>query len=105
MFSGSYAGYIVITLIFTGIGMYLSNKLRRKFQHYQQFSLGNGMSGREVAETMLSHYGIHDVKIVEGQGTLTDHYNPMSKTVSLSPDVYRGRNVSAANAFQPQITT
>ncbi len=96
MFSGSYAGYIVITLIFTGIGMYLSNKLRRKFQYYQQFSLGNGMSGREVAETMLRHYGIHDVKIVEGRGTLTDHYNPISKTVSLSPDVYRGRNVSAA---------
>jgi len=89
-------GYIVITLIFSGVGMYLSNRLKSKFQHYQQFSLGNGMSGREVAETMLRHYGIEDVKIVEGRGTLTDHYNPLNKTVSLSPDVYQGRNVSAA---------
>ncbi len=96
MFSGAYLGYIVITLIFSGVGMYLSNTLRRKFHHYQQFSLGNGMSGREVAEAMLRHYGIHDVKIEEGRGTLTDHYNPISKTVSLSPDVYNGRNVSAA---------
>lgn len=96
MFSGAYAGYMVITLVFTGLGMYLSNTLKRKFKHYQKFSLGNGLSGYEVAEAMLRHYNIHDVKIVEGRGTLTDHYNPISKTVSLSPDVYRGRNVSAA---------
>lgn len=96
MFSGAYAGYIIITLIFTGAGMYLSGTLKRKFAHYQKISLGNGLSGGEVAEAMLRHYGIHDVKIVEGRGTLTDHYNPVNKTVSLSPDVYRGRNVSAA---------
>ena len=96
MFSGSYAGYMIITLIFTGLGMYVTNKLRHKFKHYQQFNLGNGMSGQEVAEAMLRHYGIHDVKIVEGRGTLTDHYNPLKKTVSLSPDVFRGRNISAA---------
>ena len=44
----------------------------------------------------MRHYGIRDVKIVEGRGRLTDHYNPVTRTVSLSPEVYRGRNVAAA---------
>lgn len=89
-------GYIVITVVFSLIGMYVSNTLRSKFNHYSKFRTTSGMNGKEVAEAMLRHYGIHDVKIVEGRGTLTDHYNPLSKTVSLSPDVYNGRNVSAA---------
>ncbi|MEL7121975.1 MAG: zinc metallopeptidase [Bacteroidota bacterium] len=89
-------GYFIITIIFAGIGMFVSNRLRSKFSYYRQFTLGNGMSGREVAERMLRHYGIYDVNIVEGRGTLTDHYNPLTKTVSLSPDVYHGRHVSAA---------
>jgi Zn-dependent membrane protease YugP len=58
--------------------------------------MSNGMSGEEIAQAMLRHYGIYDVKIVEGQGFLSDHYNPATKTVSLSPAVFRGRNVSAA---------
>ena len=45
---------------------------------------------------MLKYYHIHDVQVVQGQGMLTDHYNPKTKTVSLSPDVYNGRNISAA---------
>ena len=56
----------------------------------------SGLTGKEVAEDMLKYYNIHDVRVVQGQGMLTDHYNPKTKTVSLSPDVYNGRNVSAA---------
>lgn len=89
-------GYLVITGVFSLIGMYISSTLRKKFTHYAQYRTSSGMSGMEVAEAMLRHFGIHDVKIVEGRGTLTDHYNPVSKTVSLSPDVYHGRNISAA---------
>jgi hypothetical protein len=93
---GGYLGYIVITGIFSLIGMVLSQRLKSKFAHYSQEPLRNGASGREVAMAMLSHYGIRDVQIVEGEGMLTDHYNPMTKTVSLSPEVYHGRNVAAA---------
>ena len=39
------------------------------------------MSGKDIAEAMLAHYGIHDVKIVAGKGSLTDHYNPLTKTI------------------------
>jgi len=94
--SGIYLGFMVITGIFSFIGMIVSNRLKSKFKHYSQVSLRNGMSGREVAEAMLQHYGIHDVRIQEGKGFLSDHYNPANKVVNLSPEVYRGRHVSAA---------
>lgn len=94
--SGIYLGFMVITGIFSFIGMLVSNRLKSKFKHYSQVSLRNGMSGREVAEAMLQHYGIHDVRIQEGKGFLSDHYNPAKKVINLSPDVYRGRHVSAA---------
>jgi Zn-dependent membrane protease YugP len=78
------------------IGMFVSGKLKSKFAHYAQFGLRANMTGAEVAADMLRHYGINDVKITMGQGFLSDHYNPMTKTVNLSPDVYEGRSISAA---------
>lgn len=89
-------GYFIIAGVFSVIGMIISGRLRSKFSYYSQMPVRSGMSGAEIAESMLRHYGIRDVKIVEGQGFLSDHYNPLSKTVSLSPDVYHGRSVAAA---------
>jgi len=89
-------GYFVIIGIFSVIGMIISGRLRSKFAHYSKVPIRAGMSGAEIAQQMLRHYGISDVKIVQGQGFLTDHYNPASKTVSLSPDVFNGRSVAAA---------
>lgn len=87
---------ILISIVFTVIGMILSGILRSKFNRYSQVPLTNGMSGADVAATMLRHYGIHDVEITHVDGQLTDHYNPVTKTVNLSQDVYHGRNVAAA---------
>lgn len=89
-------GYYVILGVFTVIGMLVSSRLKNKFAHYSQIPVRSGLSGKEMAEKMLSHYGVRDVQIVEGQGFLTDHYNPQTKTVSLSPDVYHGNTVAAA---------
>lgn len=96
MFTGGYMIYFVITIVFSVIGMGVQQRLRSKFRQYSGVPLSNGRSGAEVAEAMLQHYGIRDVRIVEGQGFLTDHYNPGTKTVSLSPGVFRGRNIAAA---------
>lgn len=96
MFSGPYMIYILLTGVFSLIGAAVSNRLRSKFAHYSRIPLSNGMSGREVAQTMLDHYGIRDVQITQGKGFLTDHYNPLKKMVTLSPEVYNGRNISAA---------
>jgi Zn-dependent membrane protease YugP len=54
------------------------------------------MSGAEIAEKMLHDHGIFDVKVISTPGRLTDHYNPMDKTVNLSEAVYNQRNAAAA---------
>ena len=80
----------------TVAGMMISGRLKGKFKKYSQVPISTGQSGAEVARTMLRHYGISDVQIKEGRGFLSDHYNPMNKTVTLSPEVYRGRSVASA---------
>ena len=89
-------GYYLIIGLATVAGMVISGRLKGKFKKYSQVRLSNGMSGAEVAREMLRHYEIDDVNIKEGRGFLTDHYNPLKKTISLSPEVFRGRNVAAA---------
>ncbi len=74
----------------------VSNKLKSKFKHYSKVHLRNGMSGAEIAEKMLADHGIRDVKVVSTAGMLTDHYNPVNKTVNLSESVYNQRNAASA---------
>src|SRR5512140_3100894 len=90
---------ILIWIIFIGfmiLSWIVSMVLKSKFSKYSKIPLDNGMSGREVAERMLRDNGITDVRILSVEGQLTDHYNPADKTVNLSPEVYTGRNISAA---------
>ncbi len=89
-------GYMIIMGVFTVAGMILSGRLKSVFNKYSQYKTSSNMTGKEVAEAMLSHYGIHDVKIVPGKGSLTDHYNPQTKTIALSEPVYNSRSISAA---------
>lgn len=58
--------------------------------------LSNGMTGRDVAEKMLHDNGIYDVRVTSTPGSLTDHYNPVNKTVNLSEGVYGSCSVAAA---------
>jgi len=87
---------LVITLVFMGIGMLVSSRLKSKFAHYSKENLISRLSGKEVAEKMLKDNGIYDVKVLSVEGQLTDHYNPVNKTVNLSHDVYYGQHVAAA---------
>lgn len=89
-------GVLFIGIIFMIIGWAVSSKLKNKFRKYSQIGLMSGMSGREIAEKMLKDNGIYDVKVTSVEGELTDHYNPATKTVNLSPDVYHGRSAAAA---------
>ena len=78
------------------LGFIVSSRLKSKFKEYSQTTLGNGMSGKEIAEKMLNDNGIYDVNVVSVEGMLTDHYNPVNKTVNLSHDVFYGRSAAAA---------
>jgi len=86
----------IVSMVFLGISFLVSAILKSKFTKYSKIALGNGMTGREIAEKMLRENGIYDVKVTSVQGFLSDHYNPVNKTVNLSPDVYNGASISAA---------
>jgi Zn-dependent membrane protease YugP len=86
----------IIFIAFMILSWIVSLVLKSKFKKYAKIPLDNGMSGREVAERMLRDQGISGVRVECVQGQLTDHYNPVDKTINLSPDVYNGRNISAA---------
>lgn len=87
---------LIIGLVFMGLGMLASFVLKSKFAKYSKMPSQRGMTGREIAEKMLADSGIHDVRVICVQGQLTDHYNPMNKTVNLSEAVYHGANAAAA---------
>jgi Zn-dependent membrane protease YugP len=89
-------GIMAISVIFMLLGMLVQFRLKSKFSKYTKVPTSRNMSGKEIAEKMLRDNGIYDVQVVSVPGFLTDHYDPTKKTVNLSPDVYEGRNVSAA---------
>jgi Zn-dependent membrane protease YugP len=88
--------YLIIGFIVMLLSLWVSNRLKKKFNFYSQVRLQNNMSGVEIAAKMLADHGISDVKITHVQGQLTDHYNPVNKTVNLSESVYHERNAAAA---------
>lgn len=88
--------YFIIIGAIALMSWMVSAKLKSKFDQYSKVHLRNGMSGAEIAEKMLADHGIYDVKVISTPGRLTDHYNPMDKTVNLSEAVYNQRNAAAA---------
>ncbi len=76
------------------VSMLISSMLKRRFNEYSQIPLR--MTGAQIAEKMLRDNGITDVRVVSVPGQLTDHYDPMKKTVNLSEPVYHMNSVAAA---------
>src|SRR5271168_5404432 len=69
--------------------------LKSVFARASQVPIASGLTGAQTADRILQSAGIHDVEIVEGEGFLGDHYDPMNKRLVLSPENYEG--TSAAN--------
>jgi len=89
MYIAFFIGLMILSLI-------VSQVLKSKFKKYSAVPIGNGYTGKDIAEKMLRDNSIYDVQVISVEGQLTDHYNPESKTVNLSPDVYQNSSVSAA---------
>ncbi|MEM7383219.1 MAG: zinc metallopeptidase [Bacteroidota bacterium] len=83
---------IVVLLISLAVSFVLSRKMAR----YAQTGLRSGLTGAEVAAWMLRKHGIEDVQVTCTDGHLTDHYNPLNKTVNLSNAVYHQKSAAAA---------
>lgn len=76
------------------LSLIIQQMLKSRFNRYSK--VGINLSGAEIARKMLADNGIHDVEVTCFPGTLTDHYNPSTKTVNLSEAVYGQRNIAAA---------
>ncbi len=88
--------YLILAGLIMLVSWLVSNRLKNKFEKYSKLQLRNGMSGQEIAEKMLADHGITDVRVISVEGQLTDHYNPVDKTVNLSEAVFNQRNAAAA---------
>lgn len=86
----------IIFGVFMLISWLIGMQLKSKFKAYSKIPVNNYLSGKDVAEKMLRENGIMDVKVISVPGSLTDHYNPLTKTVNLSPEVYSGQSVASA---------
>lgn len=86
--------YLIITIGTMLVSRWVGTMLQRRFTEYSQ--LPTGVSGAQVAMQMLRDHGISDVEVISTPGQLTDHYNPLKKTVNLSDVVFHQSNVAAA---------
>lgn len=86
----------IVFIALTIISMLVSGRVETKFKKYANIPTEGRLTGREVAEMMLADHDIRNVQINMVQGVLTDHYNPTTRTLNLSPAVYNGTSVAAA---------
>lgn len=86
--------YLVILGVTFLASILISGMLKRRFAEYSQIPLR--LTGGQIAEAMLRQNGITDVRVISVAGQLTDHYDPVSKTVNLSEPVYQVNSVAAA---------
>lgn len=93
-----YLDHNILLLISVGVFIFsiiVQMLLTSKMKKYAQQDVSSGKSGAEVARQMLDDNDIYDVEIREVDGFLSDHYNPLNKTLNLSSEIYHGRNVGA----------
>jgi Zn-dependent membrane protease YugP len=88
----------MLWLLIMGVTFVLSlgamGYLKSVYARTSKIPIASGLTGAETAARILQWAGIHDVKIIEGQGVLTDHYNPLNKTLVLSPDNFSGSSAA-----------
>lgn len=88
--------YIVIILVSLALSGFASMMVKSKFKKGSKIRIASGLSGRDVAKRVLESAGISDVNIIKNDGFLSDYYNPMTKTLALSPEVHDGYSASSA---------
>ncbi len=77
------------------LSLWASFRTRSAFNKYSKVPAMSGMSGAQAAQVLLDRAGIQDVKVTPTHGMLSDHYNPVTKTLALSEGVYASRSVAA----------
>jgi Zn-dependent membrane protease YugP len=87
--------YVILTLPALIFSIWAQFKVKSTFHRYSKVGVRSGLTGAEAAARVVAASGLSGVKIERHQGFLSDHYDPRSKTLRLSPEVYDGRSVSS----------
>ena len=88
----------LVWILFIGIAIAsyaVSAMLQSRFKKYSRIPIRNGMTGKDVSETMLQQNGIYNVNVISTRGHLTDHFNPANMTINLSEPVFGSNSVAA----------
>jgi hypothetical protein len=103
MYFGGYGLYLLISLPALILGLYAQAKVQGSFSKYSKVRTNNGMTGAEVARQILDTNNLQDVKIEQTRGTLSDHYDPRSKTLRLSQSVFGTPSIAAAGVAAHEV--
>lgn len=95
--------YLLFALPGMLLAMWAQWRVKSTFSHYSQITTRRGWTGAQIAQAILDVHGIRNVRIEPVQGFLSDHYDPTSRTLRLSPDVYQGRSVAAAGVAAHEV--
>ncbi|MGG5253810.1 zinc metallopeptidase [Neobacillus sp. SM06] len=88
--------YLIYFAIIILIPLWAQARVKSAFAKYSRVPSSRQLRGAEVAREILNANGLYHVSIEEGRGFLSDHYDPRSKTVRLSPEIYHGHSIAAA---------
>lgn len=78
------------------LGLWARSRVKGAFNKFSKVRTARGVTGAQVARMLLDSEGLHDVQIEESKGRLSDHYDPRSRVLRLSPEVYHTPSVAAA---------
>lgn len=93
---GGYGLYLLVSLPALLLGLWAQAKVQGAFKKYSKVRTYTGLNGSEIARRMLDSHGLNQVKIEQARGYLSDHYDPRSKTLRLSPQVFQSPSVASA---------
>jgi hypothetical protein len=95
MFFPFYDPTFIILIPALLISAYAQYKVKSTFNKYLDVVASQGYTGAEVARDILKRKNLNDVSVEQTQGSLSDHYDPKSKMVRLSPEVYQGKSIAS----------
>jgi hypothetical protein len=87
--------FLIAFIVPMVIGLWAQHKVKSTFAKNLEVPASHGMTGAQVARRVLDANGLNEVPIEETPGTLSDHYDPRSRSVHLSPEVFHGRSISS----------
>lgn len=95
--------FLIAFIVPMVIGFWAQHRVKSTFARNLEVPVANGMTGSQVARRILDSNGLNEVPIEETPGSLSDHYDPRSKSVHLSPEVFRGVSVASTSVAAHEV--